>query len=158
MGYSRQADVLRTIATRLQLPDFRKLTQQPTINEAMRVSIYHDDGNSPDSVATLVHGHHQETYPLHVCYDRSTRRADLNFDVSVERYNGLLMALRRARFDQLDDEPDLPFYGIDLWLIERAAGSFYHDIVLCPTTASGKHHEIVRALRDHLPEAVRTGA
>lgn len=158
MGLSRQADILRTIATRLDLPDFRKLTQQPTINEAVRVSIYHHSSNRPDSVATLVYGHHQSTCSLHVCYDRPNRRADLQFQIPVMRYNALLGALRKSNFDHLDDESTLPFYGVDLWLIERAAGSFHHDVVLCPESATGKHRELLRALQDHLPEAVRVGA
>lgn len=158
MGYSRQADILRTIATRLDLPDFRRMTQQPTINEAVRVSIYHYTGQAPDSIATLVYGHHQTDCNLQVCYDRPTRRADLSYQVPIARYSGLLAAFRKANFDHLDDEPDLPFYGVDLWLIERAAGSFHHDVVLCPESASGKYRELIRALQDHLPESIRTGA
>ncbi len=158
MGFSRQADILRTIATRLNLPDFRQLTQQPIINEAVRVSIYHPIGTAPDSVATLSYGHHQTACTLQVCYDRPNHRADLHFQIPIVRYNALLGALRKAHFDTLDDETDLPFHGVDLWLIERAAGSFYHDIVLCPSSATGKHRELMRALQDHLPEAIRTGA
>jgi hypothetical protein len=84
--------------------------------------------------------------------------ASLKLNIPLVRYQDLLLALRRARFDTLDDEDDLPYLGVDLWLIERAAGSFYHDIVVCPTNAKGHHREIVLALRQYLPEAVRTGA
>lgn len=157
MGLSRRADPLREIAARMGLPEFRLLTQQPTVNEAVRVTIHSDDVRQADSVATLVRGHHQVDCTLQVVYDRPQKQARLHFDIPQPRYQHLLGALRRARFDHLDDEPDLPFLGVDLWLIERAAGSFRHDIVLCPASASGNYREFVRAFREYLPESVRPG-
>lgn len=158
MGLSRRADPLRAIAERLGLVDFRKITQVPTIGEALRVTVHHADGTHPDSVATLVRGHHQKNCDLTVVYDRSPKRATLQFSISLERYQRLLMALRRARFDNLDDQPDLPFIGVRLWLVERSAASFYHDVVLGPNDATGNYREIMRAFQDHLAESVRTGA
>jgi hypothetical protein len=42
-----------------------------------------------------------------------------------------------------------------VWLVERAAGSYFHDIVLSPGNATGHHREVVLALKTHLPESVR---
>ncbi|PJF41867.1 MAG: hypothetical protein CUN55_11130 [Phototrophicales bacterium] len=158
MEFSRQADVLRTIASRLGLPDFRTLTQNPTIHEAVRLTIYYHLGNAPDSVSTLLHGHHQETCQLHICFDRPQKRAELHLNIKTERYNQLLLAMQKANFDKLDDDPTLPFYGADLWLIERAAGSFHHDVVLAPESATGNYRELVRAFQTYLPETTRVGA
>jgi hypothetical protein len=157
MSLSRRADPIRLIAMRLGQGELQKITSNPAINEAIRVSIHYHDGRGPNSVATLERGHGDHCQ-LHLAYDKSPRMASLKLNIPLVRYQNLLMALRRARFDTLDDEDDLPYLGVDLWLIERAAGSFYHDIVVCPTNAKGHHREIVLALRQYLPEAVRTGA
>jgi hypothetical protein len=44
---------------------------------------------------------------------------------------------------------------VDVWLVERAAGSYFHDVVLSPGTATGHHRELVIAIKTHLPEAIR---
>jgi len=50
---------------------------------------------------------------------------------------------------------NVPYLGVDLWLVERASGSFYHDIVLSPEDARGFFRELILAIREHLPEALR---
>lgn len=157
MGLMRRADPLRLLAARMGLAELTQVIREPTVNEALRVSIHYHDGRSPDSVATLRRGL-GEMCQLTVIYDRSPKRATLRYDIDLERYRDFLVALRRVKFDTLDDEEDLPFLGVDLWLVERAAGSFHHDVVLCPETARGFHREIILALGQHLPEAVREGA
>lgn len=156
MGLSRRADPLRVIAARLGITEFRLMTQQPTVNEALRITIHYDDVRKADSVATLVRGHHRVDCSLTVIYDRPQKPATLSFTIPQARYQSLLGALRRARFDHLDDQPELAFIGIDLWLIERAAGSFHHDVVLAPTSATGNYREFVRAFEEYLPESVRS--
>ncbi|NDJ84352.1 MAG: hypothetical protein GYB66_00560 [Chloroflexi bacterium] len=156
MQFSRRSEPLRLIATRLGLPVVETIMRAATVNEALRITVYYHDERAPDSVATLKRGH-GSACQLEVVYDKSPRRAMLHYDIPVERYRKLLGALRRAKFDRLDDEEDLPYTGVDWWLIERAAGSFYHDIALCPTSARGHHREVVLALREHLSEAVHQG-
>lgn len=157
MSLSRRADPIRLIATRLGQGELQKITSDPSINEAIRVTIHYHDGRAPNSVATLKRGHGDHCQ-LHLVYDKSPKKAQVTLQIPLSRYQELLMALRRARFDSLDDDKDLPYFGVDFWLIERAAGSFYHDIVVCPTSAKGHHREVVLALRQYLPESVRTGA
>lgn len=157
MLLSRRTDPMHLTMARLAIADLREFIQHPTINEAIRVTIYYHDNRAPASVATL---YREQNAPcqLAVVYDRVPHTTHLTFPIAIERYQNLLIALRRARFDSLDDEDDLPLTGVDLWLVERLAGSFYHDVVVCPTSARGHHRDIVLALRDYLPEAVREGA
>lgn len=157
MQLSRRTDPMHLVMARLGVQELRELIQHPTINEAIRITIYYHDNRAPASVATL---RREQNAPcqIEIVYDRVPRTTQLTFSVPIERYQSLLIALRRARFDTLDDEEDLPITGVDLWLVERLAGSFYHDIVVCPTSARGHHRDIVLALRDYLPEAVREGA
>jgi hypothetical protein len=148
---------MRLIAVRVGLPELKHITAQPTIHEAVRVSIHYHDSRAPDSVATLELGH-GDACRLHLVYDKSPRPARFELSLPRQRYYNLLVALRRARFDFLDDDEALPYIGVDLWLVERAAGSFYHDVVLSPANARGHHREVMLALRHHLAEVVRQGA
>lgn len=150
----RQANALRQIAGRLNVPPLRDLLKQPGVNEALRVTVLHHTGEQPHSVATLRRqtGSHCS---LQVIYERLPRPLDYEFAIPLERYQKLLTAFRLNRFDTMDDEPTLPWTGVDLWLVERGSGSFYHDVVLSPSNPSGHHREILLALRQQLPEALR---
>ena len=151
---TRRADPIRLVALRLRQDELRNLTQQPGINEVFRVTIQFNDGRHPNQVATLMRGH-GSTCRLKVVYDKPGKQVYFDYDIEAERYKGLLAALRRVRFDDMDDQPDVPFFGVDLWLVERASGSFYHDVVLDPDSARGFYRELMLAIRQHLKEALR---
>lgn len=152
MSLSRRADPIRLIAVRLGQGELKNETSKPGVNEALRISIQYHDGRHPNSVAT-VRRRHGDACELTVAYDKD--KLSYDFALPVERYQKMLIALRASKFDTLDDEENLPYFGIDMWLVERASGSFYHDIVLSPDHATGHHREIIVATRQHLPEAVR---
>ncbi|MCL4238535.1 MAG: hypothetical protein KJ047_09840 [Anaerolineae bacterium] len=151
---TRRADPIRLIALRLRQDELRHVVQRPGVNEALRVTVQYHDGRHPNQVATLTRGRGAECTLL-VVYDRPGRDVHFAYPVALERYMTLLSALRRAGFDALDDQPDVPYFGVDLWLVERASGSFYHDVVLQPESAAGPHGEIVSAIRAQLKEALR---
>lgn len=154
---SRRADPIRLIATRLGQGELKQLTNEPTVSEALRVSIHYHEEDAPNSVATLRRGHGDDCQ-LQVVYDKAPKPVKFEFEVAVDTYRELMKAIRQAKFDTLDDEENLPYFGVDMWLIERVAGSFYHDIVLCPTSARGHHRELVLAMKELLPQSVRKGA
>ena len=151
---ARRADPIRLVALRLRQDELRNLTQQPGINEAFRVTIQYHDGRHPNQVATLTRGH-GSTCSLKVVYDKPNKNVFFNYPVEVERYQALLTALRRVQCDALDDQPEVPYFGVDLWLVERASGSFYHDVVLSPESARGFYRELILAIRQHLRESLR---
>jgi hypothetical protein len=156
MTIYRRADTIRLIAVRLGQGELKNVPQEPGIHEALRVGVHYHDGRAPNSIATLRWGAGDEC-SLQVAYDKAPSPIYFDLKIDTPRYQALMMALRQARFDRLDDQEDLPFYGVDLWLVERVAGSFYHDIVLCPTSATGHHREVVQAIKKHLPEAIHQG-
>jgi hypothetical protein len=151
---SRRADPIRLIALRLKQNEVRSLTQQPGVNEAFRVTIQYDNPQHPNQTATLTRGHGQSC-ALKVAYDKPNKDVFFDYQVPLERYQSLVGALRRVKFDTLDDQPDVPYFGVDLWLVERASGSFYHDVVLSPDSARGFYRELVLAIREHLKESLR---
>lgn len=150
----RRADPIRLVALRLNQDELHNLTRRPGINEAFRVTIHYDTAQHPNQVATLTRGHSGECV-LKTVYDKPGKAVFFTYTIEGERYKNLLTALRRVRFDTLDDQPDVPYFGVDLWLVERASGSFYHDVVLSPGSARGPYRELILAIREHLKEAVR---
>lgn len=151
----RHADGLRLIAARLELPPLAQVARRPGINEAYRLTIQYHDGRCADQVATLTHSQHGEVL-LSVVYRRLYQHPALEYVFDADRFRDLDVALRRLKFDQQDDQPDVQFFGVDFWLIERASGSYLHDVVLDPESASGVHGWLVDVFREYLPEALRT--
>ena len=157
MSLSRYTDVLHIVAERLALPSLRKVVARPGVNEAVRLTVYYPDGAQSSSVATLERGFGADCR-LWVVYDRFDDRGEpfaYAFTIPLERYHKLLAALRLSRFETLDDAFDAPPSGVEVWLVERAAGSYFHDVVLSPVNAAAHHRELALAFKTHLPEAVR---
>ncbi|GAB4569976.1 MAG: hypothetical protein Kow0077_03380 [Anaerolineae bacterium] len=148
------AEGLRLVAERLNQPRLVNVVRQPGINEAYRLTVQYHDGRFADSVATLTVSQRGEV-GLQVVFRRLRQNLTLSYTLAEERYRALDAALRRLRFDRLADQPDLPLRGADLWLVERASGSFAHDVVLAPAQATEAYAELVDLLSAQLPEALR---
>lgn len=151
---SRRADPIRLIALRLRQDELRNVVQKPGFNEAFRITIQYDKADHSNQVATLTRGH-GAACTLKVIYDKPGKDVYFDYAIEQERYKNLIAALRRIKFDTMDDQPDVPFFGVDMWLVERASGSFYHDVVLSPESARGFYRELILAMREHLKEALR---
>src|SRR5262245_19543189 len=156
MELKRRTAPLRMIAFRLNIPELEKVARTPGIADAFRLTIQYHDGRHPDQVATLTRMQSGQPPSLEVRYRRTNDQSlTLSHSVGLERFLTLLVALRKHNFDKLDDPTDIPWHGADLWLVERAAGMFYHDIMLAPESASGVYGEIAQLMRENLREAVR---
>ncbi len=148
------ADALRLIARRLSLPELRAIVRQPGISEAYRLTIHYHDGRHPDQVATLTRSQYG-VVTLVVVYRRVRHQPSLEYSLDSDRYRLFDLALRRLGFDRYDNQPDLPYGDADLWLLERASGSFAHSIVIAPEQATDVYAQLVAVVRLHLPEAAR---
>ena len=156
MELKRRTAPLRLVAMRLNMPELEKVARQPGIVEAFRLTIQYHDGRHPDQIATLTRLQSGLSAHLEVHYRRANDQTlVLAHTVEVDRFQGLLTALRKLDFDRLDDPADMPWHGADLWLVERGAGTFHHDFMLAPDSATGVHAEVVRLIREKLREAVR---
>ncbi len=152
-----RTDPLRFIAVRLALPDLAQVVREPGVSEAYRVTIQYQAGQHPDQVATLAFMQSGGgSVSLTVYYRREDDRPLILTPIlPLERCRAFAAALRALAFDRLDDMPELPWHGADIWLIERASGSFHHDVLLSPDAASGVHLQIVTLLRGQAREMVR---
>lgn len=151
----QHAFLLRSIAERLKQPPVRQIIKQPGMRDVYRVTIFYHDRRALDSVATLTNRHTAEPQ-LAIAYRRVFRERPLLHTIPRTRYEHFVNTLNHLRFDHLRDQAGLPQYqSLDLWMIERAAGTFVRGIILAPETAEGVHAEVVNAIKTHLPEALR---
>ena len=151
-----QAAPLRFIATRLSVLELEQIAREPGVAEAFRITVQYHDSRHPDQVATYVKGQPGGAIRMKAHYRRASEKPlILEYSVDGARFRVFNTALRKLGFDKLDDCDDIPWYGADLWLIERAAANFHHDMIIAPDSAVGLHAEIVKLVREYLHEAVR---
>ena len=70
-------------------------------------------------------------------------------------YAELVKGLEQVHFDKLNDQANIPSYGVDLWMWERAAGTFYRSVIFSPVAATGVYERLRVLAHTYLPEAVR---
>jgi len=146
---------LRLIALRLAVPELESVAREATVIEAYRLTIHYHDARHSDQVATLTRRRNEQTAHLNVAYRKAEKPFAFDFRLPLERVTALAAGLRQLGFDGLDDMPNIPWFGADLWLLERAAGSYHHDLILAPSTATGPYAALAALVSEQLPQAVR---
>ncbi len=151
-----QSAPLRLIALRLEVPELEVVVRSPNVVEGWRLTIQHHDGRAPDQISTWIRLRGQEAAQMTTIYRRAAESPlQLKHEIPAERYSAFMHGVRQLNFDKLDDTPNIPWIGADLWLLERAAGGFHHDVILAPDRAEGAHAALIALLRDHIKEALR---
>ncbi|MEM6282783.1 MAG: hypothetical protein AAF787_11360 [Chloroflexota bacterium] len=149
--YSYQHYLLRSISTQFQLPDTPTIAQQPGIQSVFRVTCHYPGGDFPDSVATVVSSQvGQPTLTVH----RNGSESNGENMLDRQAFEALTATLSTVKFDKLADQPDIPSTRANLWLIERAAGSFIKGVLLSPELATDDYQSLVFRLHELLPAAV----
>lgn len=147
---------LRLIALRLATPDLEVVAAQPGVVEAFRVTVRYHDGRHPDQIGTVIKRRGMTEAALTLAYRRpEDKPLILDLKISGETFSTFSAGLRKLNFDRLDDPPEIPWTGADLWLLERASASFHHDLIIAPDSAVGIYEEVTAAVRTHLKEALR---
>ncbi len=150
-----QSPLLRGIAEQLQLPTVRELGRQPGAHEVYRITVHYYDGRACNSVATL-HRTLTGGFVLETAYQRALASKPLVHPIEAGRYAEFVKAIKSLSFDHMGDQPTLPDYNsTDLWMVERAAGTFTHSVILAPDLARESYARLVNAVKNGLPEALR---
>ena len=150
-----QAPLLRGIADQLGLPPVLEIARRPSVTEVYRITVQYFDGRACNSVATLLDKHGAEIV-LETVYQQALARKPLTHRIDAERYAEFVKAVKGLRFDHMADQPGLPTYNsTDLWLVERAAGTFAHSVILAPELARDEYSRLANAVKNGLPQALR---
>ena len=152
-GSSFHGPTLLAVAARCGLPAVAALARRPGMRGVYRVTITYFDRRARNTVTTLTQpGMNPQ---LEIAFDGAIGKP-LQHGFDPDRLRAFADALFGVGFDTLKDAPNLPAPGKgDVWLIERAAGSFAHGILLAPDEAAGPYARLVNAVRHGLPEALR---
>jgi hypothetical protein len=148
------AYTLREVARAAGLKTVQQIAQQPGMKAVYRITVRYKDGRKRSSVATLRHSLGEDIV-LEVVYQGLFKHKPLVHRIPIVRYEAFRSALHKAGFDRMRDQPDVPFHGVDLWLVERAAGSFVRTLILAPERADGTHAAVISGVQQYLPEALR---
>jgi len=148
------ASLLTAIVEQMKLTPLEKLALQPGVRAVYRLTIRYHDRRAHDSVATVIRtGAVGAT--LGVVFRGRFDQKPLRFPVTQADYEGLVSGFQKVNFDKLGDQPKLVSYGQDLWMWERAAGTFHKSVLLGPEGADGVYWQLIRLAWTHLGEAVR---
>jgi hypothetical protein len=150
----QQAFLLRSIAERLGQEPVKQLIKAPGMSAVYRIIVYYHDRQALDSVATMCELVHHDP-ELTLVYRGIFRERPIKHTIPRRRYEDFTQAMQQVQFDQLKDQPGMPQSGADFWMIERAAGTYVHSVIVAPETATGGHVALVHAVQSHLPEALR---
>ena len=148
------ASQLRAIADQMSLSSTRKLAQSPGVSAVYRLTVRYHDRRAADSVATLVRvGKSGAT--LEIVYRGLFNHKPMQVSFDETRYEAFTAALQKAHFDTLSDQQNIPPHGVDLWLLERAAGTFNKSVIIAPELTGSIYARLVYMIGSALPEAIR---
>ena len=150
-----QAPLLRAVIDDCGLPPISEVARPPGVQDVYRITMHRFDRRACNSVSTLRCAL-TEGVVLETVYQRALLLQPLSHPIDGFRYEAFVKAVAALDFDHLRDQPDLPDYdATDLWLIERAAGTFTHGVIVAPELARDRHARLVNAVKNGLPETLR---
>jgi hypothetical protein len=148
------ASQLRAIADQMKVPTTRQLAQSPGVSAIYRLTVRYHDRRAADSVATLRRIGKGEA-KLEIVYRGLFNHKPVVISFDEGRYNAFTEALQKVHFDSLSDQQNIPPHGVDLWLLERAAGTFNKSVIIAPELTGSVYARLVYQIGSTLPEAVR---
>jgi hypothetical protein len=148
------ASQLRAIADQMSLPSTRKLAQSPGVSAVYRLTVRYHDRRAADSVATLMRVGKSEA-KLEIVYRGLFNHKPVVVAFDEARYEAFTSILQKVHFDSLTDQQNIPSHGVDLWLLERAAGTFNKSVIIAPELTGSVYARLVYMIGSTLPEAVR---
>jgi hypothetical protein len=146
------SSTLRTIGEQVGAKAMQQLAHEPGVKALYRLTIRYHDRRAADSVATL---RWTNEATLGVVYRGLFAHKPVITVIERARYEAFAQELNRLGFDRLNDQPNIPSHGVDLWLLERASGSFYNSVVLAPELTGNVYARLVFEMQRLLPEMTR---
>lgn len=148
------ASLLRDVATRANLKTVKQLAAQPGTKAVHRVTVQYDRLRAADTVATITYRLPEEV-TLEVIYLGHFGNRPIVRRLTRDTYEALTKDFNALNFDKLADQPNIPFYGVDMWLVERGAAGFVKSLLVAPQVAERTYAQLVGIISTALPEAVR---
>lgn len=142
------------LARSLGLPDLEQVAAQAGVTSVIQVSAYYGGRPVRHTVARVIE-HQSGEVEMLLAYEGVRLDKPIRLAVESERLERLQAVLLEARFGKLGDQADLSYDERSLWLIQRAAGTYVHGILVAPDRPELPYSTIVNAIDAFLPEAIR---
>ena len=142
------------LSSQLGLPDLARAAGEAGVMSVLQVSAYYAERRVRHSVAR-VSEYQTGEIALQVVFQGVSLAEPLRLTVERESMERLADVLLRVKFDKLGDQPGLSYAERSLWLIQRAAGTHVHGIMVAPDRPEAPYTTIVNAIDAWLPEAIR---
>ncbi|MCU0511566.1 MAG: hypothetical protein MUE40_03255 [Anaerolineae bacterium] len=146
---------MQSIVENAGVPAVKTLAAQPGCQGIWRIVVYYARGQARASVATLHQARGSAAARLEVVYAGFRDHRPLCYPIPAERVAALLLAGQQAGFDTLPDGREPAGLFRTLWLVERAAGSFYRAVMLSPHEPVMPYSRLINAIDACIPEAIR---
>lgn len=147
------ASTLLAICEQVGARPIQHIAREPGVKVAYRLTVRYHDRRAADSVATLRWANDAS---LNVIYRGLFAHKPVVFTLDTPRAETFAQEVQKLNFDRLHDQSNIPPHGVDLWLLERAAGSFYKGVVIAPELTGSVYARLAFVVNLYLPEAVRT--
>ncbi len=152
--FPHHVSTLRAMIEAVGVDALHDIARRPGVRAVYRVAIHYHDGRARDSVGTVVVSA-TERPRLEVIYRVTFGGKPLVHIIDPTHLDAFTRLLQLVHFDKLDEQPNLPPYGVDLWMIERAAGSFSKSVIIAPAVAEYPYVALADAVRQNLPQVLR---
>ena len=129
------------------------MARRSGVISVLQVAVYQGGRRLRHSVARVVETQ-LGAIDLTVAYE-GVDLSPLRMTVDAAQFEKLQSALDSARFGRLGDQPGLSRDDAPLWLVQRAAGTHLHGIILAPNRPALPWSRIVNAIDACIPAAVR---
>lgn len=149
------ASIMREIASNAGLPFLRDVAKRPGVKAAYRVSIHYGDMRARDAVSAITMRTAQVNAVVETYYTGRFEGKPVTRGMQPAIFATWTRALNAVKFDRLPDQDGIMPYGVDLCMIERAAGGYEHGVIFVPPKADGPYAKLLDAVRACVPEVLR---
>ena len=142
------------LASRLGLPDLERAARAPGVMAVLEILVYYAERRVRHSAARVLEYQLGEI-ELQVAYEGVRLETIPRIAIEEARMKKLNAVLLAVKFRSLSHQRDLSYDESSLWLIQQAAGSHIHGIMVAPDRPVLPYSTIVNAIDEYLPEAIR---
>ncbi len=146
--------VLYQLAGRLGLPDLQRTARGTGVMSVLEIAAHYAGRRVRHSVARVIEYQLGEI-ELQIAHEGVRLETIPRIAIDETRIEKVNAALLAARFRSLSHQPKLSFDERSLWLIQQAAGTHSHSVIVAPDRPELPYSTIVNAIDDYLPEAIR---
>ncbi len=142
------------LASRLGLPDIERVAARAGVVSVLQITAYYAARRVRHTVARVIEYQSGEI-EMKLVYEGVRLEKPIRLAISSDALEKVQSVLLKTRFGRLGDQADLSYEERGLWLVQQAAGTHTHGILMAPDRVEPPYSAIVNAIDAYLPEAIR---